>query len=78
MMQYSSNQLLILILCLLVIIDDIDAIRLRIPTLRLTSTFSKTHDRSKKKNHLINNEMKISEDDTIPFEVHPSRKDGEL
>lgn len=50
MMQYSSSQLLILFLCLMIIIDNTNAIRLRVPSLRISSSFSKKSGQNKKKN----------------------------
>ncbi len=76
-MQYSTSQLVILFLCFMIIIDDIHTMRLRIPGLRISSSFSKKTHHHKKKNHVINDEMKIS-DNSIPLEAHPNEKHNEL
>ena len=48
-MQYSYTQLLVVIFCAMLIVDHVDGIRVRIPSLRISSSFSKTADANKKK-----------------------------
>jgi len=67
----------ILILFFMIIIDDVHTLRLRLPGLRISSSFSKTADRHKKKNYVSNNAMKIS-GHSIPLNAHPTEKNNEL
>ncbi|CAF1661035.1 unnamed protein product [Adineta ricciae] len=48
-MRYSYTQLLVVIFCTMLIVDHVDAIRVRIPSLRISSSFSKTAGANKKK-----------------------------
>ena len=49
-MQYSHNHFLILFLCLFLVIDQLNATKLRLAPLRVSATFGKTGDCTKKKN----------------------------
>jgi hypothetical protein len=73
MKQYSNKQWLILILSLMIIIDDINALRIRMPSLRISSTFSRKSQTIKKKNHA----MEIP-DERISLKVHPSGQKDDL
>ncbi len=77
MMKYSYKQLLILFLCLTLFIDDTYALRLRIPSLRMSATFRRKTDHNKKKNFVINNEMNIP-DNKIPLNVGSTGDNDEL
>jgi hypothetical protein len=59
---------------MMIIIDDIHGIRLRMPSLRLSATFSKTADSDKKKK----NPRRELRDETIRSQVQPTEKDNEL
>lgn len=49
-MRYSHDQFLILFLCLFLVIDQLDATKLRLAPLRISATFGKSGDCAKKKN----------------------------
>lgn len=48
-MQYSYNRLLVLVLCALILADGIEGVRLRVPGLRISSSFNKGGDCPRKK-----------------------------
>ena len=74
-MQHFSSRLLILFVCLIIVIDDIHGIKLRMPTLRVSATFSKPVDSNKKKNHQRVRDLR---DDTVRSQIHPTGGNNEL
>lgn len=60
-MRYSSGQYLLVFLCLIIIINDTSALRLRIPSLRITSTFKRAADYIKKKTRFVSTPRNESE-----------------
>ncbi|CAF2581294.1 unnamed protein product [Rotaria sp. Silwood2] len=55
-MQYYFSRLFILFLCIMVIVDDsTTALKLRLPSLRITSTFTRTAETIKRKLRVHNN-----------------------
>ncbi len=77
-MQYRHRQLLfILILCLFILADETKALRLRMPVLRLSATFSRTTSYVKKKLHLNDNKVVIS-DQSSTLKVPPTVKNKEF
>jgi hypothetical protein len=74
-MQHSCSRLLILFVCLIIVIDDIHGIKLRMPSIRVSATFSKTVD--KKKNH-HHHRVRDLRDDTIRSHIHPTGGKNEL
>ncbi|CAF1042875.1 unnamed protein product [Rotaria sordida] len=57
-MQYYYSQLFILFLCMMIIINDgTNGLKIRLPSLRITSTFSKTGESIKKKVPMNNNRI---------------------
>ncbi|CAF1660987.1 unnamed protein product [Adineta ricciae] len=75
-MQYSYTQLLVVIFCTMLIVDHVDAIRVRIPALRISSSFSKTADTNKKKAAAQKTDIQHPAK-TIPLKISSSgSKDG--
>jgi len=52
-MQHSYTQYILIFLCISIIIDNTETLRLRLPSLRISSTFSKAADCIKKKARMI-------------------------
>ncbi|UJR13740.1 hypothetical protein I4U23_000750 [Adineta vaga] len=77
-MQYSYNRLLILIVCTMLIIDHIDAIRVRIPSLRISSTFSKAGDCNNKKKPCVNKNDSHHPAKRIPLRVPTDQKKSDV
>lgn len=72
-MQSSSNHIWILFLCLTLIIDDLHAVKLRMAPLRVSATFSKKPDCTKKKN-----QGSQTRDKTIPIGIYSPMENEEL
>jgi len=68
---------LVLFLCGIIIIDDINTLRVRVPSLRFSSTFSKPAGNIKKKPHLNNNRIEIPAK-VIPLEIPSTGRNDEF
>jgi len=76
-MQGLYSRLLVLFLCGIIIIDDINTLRVRVPSLRFSSTFSKPAGSIKKKPHLNNNRIEIPVK-VIPLEIPSTGRNDEF
>jgi hypothetical protein len=78
MMQYSYSRILVVFLCVMIIIDDVNALRLRMPMLRITSSFSRKSDCAKKKVNAVHHNGINIPAETIPLKVRPVVKNDEF
>ncbi len=74
-MRYSHSEILILFLCLTIFIDDINGIRLRMPGIRISATFSKPANCAKKKNRIME---EVHDERLAPGEIDSTQKNDEL
>ncbi|CAF3671579.1 unnamed protein product [Rotaria sp. Silwood1] len=55
-MEYYYSRTFILFLFIMIVVDDsTNALKIRLPSLRITSTFTRTSESVKKKNNMNNN-----------------------
>jgi hypothetical protein len=76
-MQYSYSTLFVVCLCLLTIVDNMDALRLRLPALRLSSTFSRTGESLKKKLHVNDHGLGLAAK-RVDLKVPPIERNNEF
>jgi len=77
MQYYHSRLLFIAILCLFILIDETNSLRVRVPSIRLSATFSKTAASIKKKLYLDDSDV-VTQDGSSTLNIRPLEKNDDL